>query len=281
MLICVHSYCFLEQAHDEMIDIRETPDHRNIDIDRVGIKNLIYPIVLRDMRNETQQTTAEINFYVDLPRKFKGTRMSRFVEILNRYHSEIDPRKIDEILSYTRKQLSADTAHLEMTFPYFIMKAAPVTGSKGLMHYRCTIAASLGTDLKLLPTLIVRVPLTSVCPCSKEMADRGAHNQRSIVTLSALTNEFVWLEELIGIVEESASFDIYTLLKREDEKFITEHAYDNPTFVEDIVRNVAFKISSDNRIDWFSVEAENLESIHSHNAYASIEQNLVKRRDSA
>ncbi len=270
-----------EKAYVKMIDIRETPDPRNIDIDRVGIKNLIYPIVLRDMRNETQQTTAEINFYVDLPRKFKGTHMSRFVEILNRYRSEIDPRKIDRILSFTRKQLSADTAHLEMTFPYFIMKAAPVTGSEGLMHYRCTIATSLGSDSKLLSTLTVRVPLTSVCPCSKEIADRGAHNQRSIVTLSALTNKFVWLEELIGIVEKSGSHDIYTHLKREDEKFITEHAYDNPTFVEDIVRNVASRISNDNRIDWYSVEAENFESIHNHNAYASIEQNLAELRGPA
>jgi len=261
-----------------MTDIRHTPDHRNIDIDRVGIKNLVYPIVLRDMKNKTQHTTAKITFCVDLPRQFKGTHMSRFVEILNHFSGTIDLRKIDEILNYTRKQFSAATARIELTFPYFIMKSAPVTHSEGLMNYECTIEASSSEADGCKSILTVRVPVTAVCPCSKQIADRGAHNQRSIVALSVLINEFVWLEELILIVEKSASFEIYSHLKREDEKFITEHAYDNPTFVEDIVRNVVHKLQDDKRIDWFLVEAENMESIHNHNAYALIERNLKSER---
>lgn len=262
-----------------MNDIRHTPDHRNIDIDRVGITNLTYPLVLRDRKNELQHTTAEISFYVDLPRKLKGTHMSRFVEILNRFHGEIDLRKIDDVLDYTREQFSAEKVHIEATFPYFITKSAPVTGAKGLMTYRCTIAATSSANGKSRSTLTVRVPVLAVCPCSKQMADRGAHNQRSFVTLKVRTNRFIWLEELICFVEKSASFEVFTHLKREDEKHITEHAYDNPVFVEDIVRDIAHRIRDDERIDWFSVEAKNFESIHNHNAYASIEMNLKANRE--
>jgi GTP cyclohydrolase I len=261
-----------------MTDIRHTPDNRNIDIDRVGIKDLAYPLVLRDMQSESQHTTAEVNFYVDLPRELKGTHMSRFVEVLNRYRGEIDLRRIDEILDFARSRLSAATVHLELTFPYFISKSAPVTGAEGLMRYTCTIAASSRSGERCKAILTVRVPVMAVCPCSKEVADRGAHNQRSTVTLSVLTNEFVWLEELISLVERSASSEVFSHLKREDEKYITEHAYDNPTFVEDIVRNVAYEIQNDRRIDWFSVRAENYESIHNHNAYASIERDLRSDR---
>jgi GTP cyclohydrolase I len=258
----------------DVTDIRHTPDHRNIDIDRVGIKNLTYPLVLRDMRNELQHTTAEINFYVDLPRQFKGTHMSRFVEVLNHFRDEIDLRRIDEILLYARERLSADTVHLEVTFPYFISKTAPVTGVEGLLSYSCTIAASSHGADKCKPVLTVRVPVTAVCPCSKQIADRGAHNQRSMVTLSVLIREFVWLEEFILLIERSASSEIFSHLKREDEKHITENAYDNPVFVEDIVRNVAYALERDSRIEWFSIQAESFESIHNHSAYASIERTL-------
>ncbi len=261
-----------------MTDIRHTEDHRHIDIDRVGIRNLVYPLVLRDMRNELQHTVAEISFYVDLPQRLKGTHMSRFVEVLNRFRDEIDVRRLDEILDYTRERFAADTVHLEVTFPYFISKRAPVTGAEGLMSYRCTIAASSSIGEKCKPVLTVRVPVTAVCPCSKQMADRGAHNQRSMITLTVATNEFVWIEELIGLAEKSASFEVFSHLKREDEKHVTEHAYDNPAFVEDIVRNVAQRLQDDCRVDWFSVEVENFESIHNHNAYASIEKDLKSDR---
>ncbi len=261
-----------------MTDIRHTPDHRNIDIDRVGIKKLVYPLVLRDQKNELQHTTAEINFYVDLPRELKGTHMSRFVEVVNHFRGEIDLRHIDEMLDYARDRFSAHTVHLEMTLPYFISKSAPVSGAEGLMSYSCTIAASSRSGGESRSILTLRVPVMAVCPCSKQISDRGAHNQRSVVALSVLTNEFVWLEELITLVEKSASSEVFSHLKREDEKYVTEHAYDNPVFVEDIVRNVAYKIQSDKRIDWFSVNAENFESIHSHNAYASIERDLKSDR---
>ena len=257
-----------------MTDIRHTGDHKLIDIDRVGIRNLTYPLVLRDMRNELQHTTAEISFYVDLPRRLKGTHMSRFVEVLNRFRDELDIRRIDEILDYTRTVFEADTAHLEVTFPYFISKKAPITGAEGLMGYRCTIVARSSAGERCKPVLTVRVPVTTVCPCSKQMADRGAHNQRSMVTLTVSTKEFVWLEELIAIGEKSASSEVFSHLKRADEKHVTEHAYDNPAFVEDIVRNVACMLQDDHRLDWFSVEAESFESIHNHNAYASIEKDL-------
>lgn len=264
-----------------MTDIRNSSDFRSIDIDRVGIKNLIYPIVLRDRTKELQQTTATINFYADLPKQFKGTHMSRFVEVLNEMYSQIDVRRIDEILNRLKSRLEASTAHIEISFPYFVMKSAPVSGSKGFVGYKCTISASSDSSGERSEMISVQVPLTAVCPCSKESADRGAHNQRSDVTVTAEINEFIWLEEIISIVEKSGSYEIFTHLKREDEKFITEHAYDNPTFVEDIVRNVADELRRDSRIDWFTVEAENYESIHSHNAYASIHQNLARNRQSS
>ena len=253
--------------------------HREIDIDNVGIKNLTYPIILRDRKNEMQRTAATIDFYVDLPRQFRGTHMSRFVEVLNHFNGEIDIRNIDPILDYAKEKLNAVTAHLKISFPYFISKEAPVTRSRGLLDYRCTIEASSDRNRESRSTVSVCVPVTAVCPCSKENASYGAHNQRSMVTLKADINSFVWLEELIEIVEKSASFEVFSHLKREDEKYVTEHAYDNPTFVEDIVRNVAHWIQPDSRIDWFSVEAENFESIHNHNAYARIEKNLKADRE--
>jgi GTP cyclohydrolase I len=198
--------------------------------------------------------------------------MSQFLDVLNHFRDEIDLRRIDEILDYARERFSAETVHLEATFPYFISKRAPITDAEGLMSYRCTIAASSYSGKKPEAILTVRVPVTTVCPCSREIADRGAHNQRSVVTLSVSTNEFVWLEELIVLAEGAGSFEIFSNLKREDEKHITEHAYDNPVFVEDVVRDVAHKLEGDSRIDWFSVEAESTESIHNHNAYASIER---------
>lgn len=254
--------------------------HREIDIDNVGIKNLAYPILLRDRRNEIQKTAATIDFYVDLPRQLRGTHMSRFVEVLNHFNGEIDIRNIDPILELAKEKLNAVTAHLKISFPYFIAKEAPVTKSKGLMNYTCTIEASSEENRGSKSTVTVRVPVTAVCPCSKENASHGAHNQRSIVKVKAGINSFVWLEELIEIVERSASCEIFSHLKREDEKFVTEKAYDNPAFVEDIVRNAAYEIQSDSRIDWFSVEAENFESIHNHNAYARITRNLKVERES-
>jgi len=262
-----------------MKDVQNSPDNRKINIDKVGIKNLRLPVTVKDKAHGIQHTTAEINFYVDLPHHFKGTHMSRFVEILNEHRYTFDIQRLDNILLTARRKLRALKAHLELTFPYFIEKEAPVSGSPGLIDYLCTVSAESNGDNTVKTVLTVRVPVTSLCPCSKEISKYGAHNQRSIVTLSVKTNSHIWLEELIRLIENEASCEVYSLLKREDEKYVTEQAYDNPVFVEDIVRGVTEKISRDPRVDWFTVESENMESIHNHNAYAYIERNLKAERD--
>ena len=256
-----------------MKDVQNHKDNRNIDIDQVGVKGIRYPITVRDKDMGQQQTVAEINMYVNLPRYYKGTHMSRFVEILNEHSHRISLRHFSEILEEMKKRLDAESAHLEITFPYFINKAAPVTGSQGLMEYKCTFKGSLnqGSDM----VLMIHVPINTLCPCSKEISEFGAHNQRGEVRLQVRFKKFVWIEDLIRLVEESASSDVYSVLKREDEKYVTERAYSNPMFVEDIVREIAQKLNADPNITWFAVESENFESIHNHNAYAYVE----KRKD--
>ncbi len=253
-----------------MIDVQNRPDHRKIDIDRVGIKNLSYPITVLDKSNKIQHTVGSINMYVSLPHRFRGTHMSRFIEILNEYHRELHIDAVGEILQKMKEKLHAEEAHMEVSFPYFIEKSAPVSKAKSLMEYRCKYIGTLSDREDFI--LSVAVPVTTLCPCSKELADRGAHNQRSIVRIKIRYTGFVWIEELIELAESSASSPVYSLLKRKDEKIVTEHAYDNPKFVEDVVRELAQKLNSDPRIIWYNVESENFESIHNHNAYASIER---------
>jgi len=253
-----------------VIDVQNRPDHRKIDIDRVGIKNLSYPITVLDKSNKIQHTVGSINMYVSLPHRFRGTHMSRFVEILNEYHRELHIDAVGEILQKMKEKLHAEEAHMEVSFPYFIEKSAPVSKAKSLMEYRCKYIGTLSDREDFI--LSVAVPVTTLCPCSKELADRGAHNQRSIVRIKIRYTGFVWIEELIELAESSASSPVYSLLKRKDEKIVTEHAYDNPKFVEDVVRELAQKLNSDPRIIWYNVESENFESIHNHNAYASIER---------
>ena len=257
---------------DTMKDIQNHADDRNIDIDQVGVKGIRYPITVLDKNVGKQQTVARINMYVNLPRYYKGTHMSRFVEILNEHSNRISLQNFSEILEEMKTRLSAESAHMEISFPYFINKAAPVTGSQGLMEYNCTFKGSLndhsGTDL----VTVIHVPISTLCPCSKEISEFGAHNQRGEVKLQVRFKKFVWIEDLIRLVEESASSDVYSVLKREDEKYVTERAYDNPMFVEDIVREISQKLDSDPNITWFAVETENFESIHNHNAYAYIER---------
>lgn len=257
-----------------MQDIQNNKDFRNIDIDQVGVKGIRYPITVRDKDQGSQQTVAEINMYVNLPRYYKGTHMSRFVEILNEHSRRISLQNFTEILEEMKERLNAESAHMEISFPYFINKAAPVSGSQGLMEYQCAFKGSLnkGSDL----VIIIHVPISTLCPCSKEISDFGAHNQRGEVRLQARFKKFVWIEDLIRLVEESASSDVYSVLKREDEKYVTEKAYQNPKFVEDIVRDIAVKLNDDPNITWFSVESENFESIHNHNAYAYIEKEKRK-----
>jgi GTP cyclohydrolase I len=253
-----------------MKDIQNHADERNIDIDQVGVKGIRYPITVLDKNMGKQQTVATINMYVNLPRQYKGTHMSRFVEILNEHSNRISLQNFSDILREMKKRLNAQSAHMEITFPYFINKRAPVSGSEGLMEYRCTFKGSLDKTSDLIT--IIHVPVSTLCPCSKEISDFGAHNQRGEVTLQVRFKKFIWIEDLIRLVEESASSDIYSVLKREDEKFVTERAYEHPMFVEDIVRDIAEKLNNDPNITWFAVESENFESIHNHNAYAYIEK---------
>jgi GTP cyclohydrolase I len=254
-------------------DIQRQLDYRQIDINKVGIKGIKYPIQVLDRTYGVQHTIGDFNMYVSLPHHFKGTHMSRFVEVLNRYHNKIGINIFPAILREIREHLEAKAAHLEISFAYFIDKEAPVTRARSKMVYDCAFIGSLkGDDLDF--RVQVRVPVTSLCPCSKAISDDGAHNQRSIVTVTFSFAKFVWLEEMIQLVEETASCDIYSLLKRPDEKYVTEHAYANPMFVEDLVREIACRLLSDHNITWFTVEAENMESIHNHSAYAYVEKYL-------
>jgi GTP cyclohydrolase I len=253
-----------------MKDVQSQPDYRNIPIDKVGIKNLRYPITVRDRRDGFQHTIAAINMYVDLPHDNKGTHMSRFVELLHLLRPEVSLKKFSAILANMKEHLNAASAHLEMTFPYFIEKKAPVSNSPGLMDYTCSIIGTSDPSGKIDLISEVVVPISSVCPCSKEISDLGAHNQRGEVRLSTRFKKFIWMEDMIELVETAASCDVFSVLKRTDEKYVTEKAFANPKFVEDIVRDVAKKLKDDDNITWFSVSAENFESIHNHSAYASI-----------
>jgi GTP cyclohydrolase I len=256
-------------AASELPDLQNSRDLREIRIDKVGVKNIEYPIVVLDRAHEDQRTIGTIDMYVDLPAHFKGTHMSRFLEVLNAHKGVIGVREIPEILRSMRGRLEAETAHFKVSFPFFVEKLAPVTGAQGIMPYRCSFDACEGSVNDFV--VAVEVPVTTLCPCSKEISARGAHNQRGLVTLKVRFDGTLWIEELIDWIEESASCDLFPVLKRRDEKYVTEKAYDNPRFVEDLSREVVLRLKSDPRIRWFSVEVENFESIHAHNAFAAIE----------
>jgi GTP cyclohydrolase I len=253
-----------------MPDVQGSPDARNVAINKVGVKGVRYPITLKQACGGDQQTVAMINLYVSLPKHKKGTHMSRFLEILNKHHKAITPEMIIPILHEVKTRLDAQAAHIEMEFPYFIEKAAPVTGAKGLMDYVCTFeGVSNGSDDFVMG---VRAPATSLCPCSKEISMYGAHNQRCEITAKVRTKGMLWIEELARIMESAASAPVYAVMKRPDEKFVTEQAFDNPKFVEDIIRDLAVALNKEERVVWYSIQSENFESIHNHNAYAMIER---------
>ena len=252
-------------------DVQGSADTRRLAIDKVGIKAIRHPVRVADRDGGVQHTIATFNMYVGLPHNFKGTHMSRFVEILNAHEREVSVESFETMLRDMVKRLEAEFGHIEMTFPYFINKAAPVSGVKSLIDYEITFTGEVSRDGYSF-TMKVVVPVTSLCPCSKQISEYGAHNQRSHVTITACTNSHVWIEELVRIAEQEASCELYGLLKRPDEKFVTERAYDNPKFVEDLVRDVATALNQDKRIDAYVVESENFESIHNHSAYALIEK---------
>lgn len=251
-------------------DVQGRADMRRIPINRVGIKDIYHPIKVKDRSRGEQHTVANFNMYVNLPHDFKGTHMSRFVEILHRREREISVDSFGVMLAEMTEHLDATAGHIEMSFPYFVMKKAPISGVESLMDYRASIFGE-HRDGKTEVWLKVIVAATSLCPCSKSISDYGAHNQRSHITLTAKIAEHMWLEELIDLAEKEASCEVYGMLKRPDEKYVTERAYDNPKFVEDMVRDIAVALNREARVRSYVVEAENFESIHNHSAYARIE----------
>ena len=263
------------KPHSPIEDVQNTVDTRHLAIDKVGIKSILHPVVVKDKSGGEQHTVAVFNMYVHLPQHFKGTHMSRFVEILNKNQHAISVESFESILREMVSRLEAESGHVEMTFPYFVNKAAPISGVKSLLDYEVTFIGEINQG-KYDITVKVLVPVTSLCPCSKKISDYGAHNQRSHVTVTALINDFIWIEDVIDLVEKQASCELYGLLKRPDEKYVTERAYDNPKFVEDMVRDVAAQLNAEKRIDAYTVESENFESIHNHSAYALIEKDKRK-----
>jgi GTP cyclohydrolase I len=252
-------------------DKQSERDYRELRIDKVGVRGLRFPIQVRDKEHSVQNTVATIGMFVDLPKEFKGTHMSRFLEVLNAHGNVIHVENITDILYAMQAKFHAATSHLEIEFPYFMVKRAPVTGMESLMDYRARFdAAAFHKEIDFV--LTVKAMVTTLCPCSKAIAAYGAHNQRGEVTVQIRSRKAVWIEDLIAIIESCASSELYALLKRQDEKAVTERAYENPVFVEDLVRNVALKLNAHPEVTWYKVEAENHESIHNHNAYACIEK---------
>lgn len=256
-------------------DVQGASDTRRIAINRAGIRSIRHPVKIMDKGGVTQHTVAVFNMGVYLPHHFKGVHMSRFVEILNDHDSTISVESFESVLQAMIKRLEAEAGNIEMTFPYFISKTAPVSRMKSLLDYEVTFIGQIENGSYQF-TMKVIVPVTSLCPCSKQVSAYGAHNQRSHMSISIRSNSFVWIEELIRMAEDQASCELYGLLKRSDEKYVTEKAYDNPKFVEDVVRDVAAVLNCDTRIDAYAVESENFESIHNHSAYALIERDKLK-----
>ena len=254
-----------------MLDVQNMHDDRRVPIQKVGVKGLRYPIVLRDKANSVQHTTASVNLYADLPHDFKGTHMSRFIEVFDAHRDDLSMPKFLKMLEEIRASLEAETAYADIHFPYFIEKKAPVSGQAAMMSYDCGYRGQVGSGTKKEFDVTVSVPVQTVCPCSKAISDYGAHNQRGVVTLTVALGPFFWIEDLVSLVEASASSGVYTLLKREDEKYVTERAFDNPRFVEDLVRGVYVDVLALGKFPRFSIEAENFESIHNHSAYAYVE----------
>jgi GTP cyclohydrolase I len=252
-------------------DKQSERDHRELRIDKVGVRGLRFPIQVRDKAHALQNTIATIGMYVDLPKEFKGTHMSRFIEVLHAHGSVVHVENITDILYAMQEKLKSSTAHLEMEFPFFLVKKAPVSRRESVMDYTARFdATACGREIDFV--LTVKAPVTTLCPCSKAIARYGAHNQRGVVTVQIRSRRAIWIEDLISIIESSASSELYSLLKRQDEKSVTERAYENPVFVEDLVRNVTLKLNAHPDVTWYKVEAENFESIHNHNAYACIEK---------
>lgn len=254
-----------------MKDIQNSPDYRNLALNKVGVKNIRYPVRVLDKAEQHQNTSAEVDLFVDLPHHFKGTHMSRFIEVFHPHSTNIRMNSFLNMLDEIRRALQADTAHGELRFPFFMEKKAPISGQPSVMEYNCRFIGE-ASQAKREFYVGIEVPVLTLCPCSKEISRYGAHNQRSFVRVLVLLGEFFWIEDMISLIESCASAPLYTLLKREDEKYITEYSYEHPVFVEDLVREVTVRLEEQHNFPWFKVEAENMESIHNHEAYACIER---------
>lgn len=261
------------EISDKLIDVQNRKANHPLVIDHVGIKGIKYPIAVYDKKRGFQHTVAEVAMFVDLPSHYKGTHMSRFIEILSKVDGEISVNRLKEILKTMKQKLNAQKSKIEFHFPYFIEKIAPISHSKAYIDYDCKLTATLSD--KFSYTLSVIIPVHSLCPCSKEISNFSAHNQRSFVTITIEAKTVIWIEDLVDIAERNSSSPLYSYLKRVDEKYVTEYAYNHPMFVEDIVRAVANELQKISEIKYFKVEAENMESIHNHNAYASIEKSFI------
>ena len=261
-----------------MRDIQNEEDTRKVPLQKVGVRGVKYPVTVLDKNHKTQNTTAQVDLFVNLPHKYKGTHMSRFIEVFHKYHSDITMQHFLDMLEEMRTKLDAEKAFGRVEFPYFIEKKAPVSGAAGIMEYTCSYegevccadAVTSGGDCERKFYVTIEVPVATLCPCSKAISEYGAHNQRGTVKVRLQYKDFFWIEDVISMIEESSSTPLYTLLKRKDEKYVTEHAYDNPRFVEDVVREVYLGLKKMG-FEHFSVEAETEESIHNHNAYAFAE----------
>ncbi len=254
-----------------MVDVQSQPDDRRIPLQKVGVRNVSHPITVLDRDHRTQQTVGELDLYANLPHSYKGTHMSRFIEVFQQHAGDIRMPHFLDMLDDVRTHLDAERAFGVLRFPYFMEKHAPVSGQASYLNYHCSFSG-ISSEVQREFFVSVSVPVTTLCPCSKEISDRGAHNQRSTCTVTVEVEQFFWMEDLIELVESRASSGLYTLLKRVDEKHVTEHAYDHPVFVEDLVRGVTTAIEDRFRFPWFSVEATNQESIHTHDAYAYVER---------
>ncbi len=250
-----------------MKDIQDEKDFRNIPLDKVGVSNVIYPIRILDKQHGFQNTVSQIDMFVDLPHDYRGTHMSRFLEVLNENRTNMSINNLEHILDEIKTILKAKNAHITVKFPYFVLKKAPVSKSESYLSYDCAFIASKGENFDFI--LEVNTPIHTLCPCSKEISEFSAHNQRANAKVQARMNKLVWIEDIIEISEKAASSPLFSLLKREDEKFVTEHAYLNPRFVEDVVREISLALEKDDRITYYNIEVVSFESIHNHNAYAS------------
>jgi GTP cyclohydrolase I len=242
-------------------DVQGRADSRQVPINKVGVKDVYHPVRVRDRSGGEQHTVANFNMYVALPHNFKGTHMSRFVEILHLHEREISVDSFRAMLTEMTERLDATSGHIEMSFPYFVMKQAPVTKVESVVKYDASLIGEIHDGVEEMWIRVV-VAATSLCPCSKRISDYGAHNQRSHITIKARVREHVWIEELIDIAEQEASCEVFGILKRPDEKFVTERAYDNPKFVEDIVRDVAMRLNAEERVLAYGVETSNFEPMN-------------------